>query len=293
MAGFRNVSEIVTAIDAGRHHVTTWRKSPASVGGTGSWTDLSMTPGNPNPNYYASAPAVAAVLSRSVNAGINHGPNPPSGMSKFLFKSTLLQSLSNNGVLTVARLCDYLLYYPFVDSSDGTEQPMDNTVGLSRYTDGEGVRILPVTVAPFSNYFQFYCTYTNQDGVSGRVTPTVRGTSGAISNGFIPNASSANLSSPSFAGPFLPLQAGDTGVRSIESVTFPVTDVGLLAFVLVKPLANSGCIHGIDAPVERTFPVDFPVMPKIENDAYLNHIVQVGGSSVAQPYHGFMEFIWN
>lgn len=293
MSGFRSVSEIVTAIDAGRHHITTWRKTPSSATTQGLWSDFSMVPGNPNPNYYASSPAVAATLSRSANAGINHGPNPPSGMSKFLFKSTLLQGLSNNGVLPVAMLCDYLLYYPFVDSSDGTDQPMDNTVGLSRYADGEGVRILPVTVAPFGGYFQFYCTYTNQDGVAGRVTPTVRGSSGATTNGIIPNATSNNLSSPSFAGPFLPLQAGDTGVRSIESVTFPVTEVGLLAFVLVKPLANASCINGIDAPVERTFPVDFPIMPKIEDDAYLNHIVCVGGSSVAQPYHGLMEFIWN
>lgn len=292
MSGFRSVSEIAAAIDAGQHHITTWRKQPAVTGGGGGGHfDLSMVPGNPTPNYYASAPAVAAALSRSGNGGINHGPNPPDGMNKYLFKSMLLQTSSVNGNLFRALLCDYLLYYPFIDSSDPSEQLMDNTVGLSRCTDGEGVQIVPITVAPFGGYTLFTCSYTNQDGVSGRTTRATRGYVANQNGMVLCNSYGANLAG--FVGPFMALQAGDTGVRRIDSVTFSTNDVGLVCFVLVKPIANAGCIYELTAPVERTFPVDFPIMPKIENDAYLNHLICGAGSSYAQPYHGLMEFIWN
>lgn len=73
-------------------------------------------------------------------------------------------------------LCDYLLYYPFVDMSiaGGEFQPMVNdTASLTRYTDGEGVQIMAVEVASQIGSSQFYVTYTNQDGVAGRVTPTI------------------------------------------------------------------------------------------------------------------------
>lgn len=44
------------------------------------------------------------------------------------------------------------------------------------------------------------------------------------------------------------LQDGDNGVRFIESATFGGTgDIGLVALVLVKPLASLS-LRGIDAP---------------------------------------------
>lgn len=44
-------------------------------------------------------------------------------------------------------LCDYLLYYPFVDTGTNDEQFMTNSVTLPRYTDGKGVQMMAVSVA--------------------------------------------------------------------------------------------------------------------------------------------------
>ena len=87
------------------------------------------------------------------------------------------------------------------------------------------------------------------------------------------------------------LQAGDTGVQLIQSATFSVTDVGLLALVLVKPLMQMQ-IRGIDAPVEKVPRIDHSIMPVIVDDAYLNCICLPAGSLAATAIHGTIETVW-
>lgn len=70
----------------------------------------------------------------------------------------------------------------------------------------------------------FICSYTNSDGVAGRTTRAVNLTTQTVT-GTIASTASATAGCN---GPFLPLQSGDSGVRSIQSVTFTsATDVGL------------------------------------------------------------------
>ena len=73
MAGFANVRSLVDRYDAGATVFTSWRKQPAVVTAAGYWFDMSMSPGNPKPQYYASAPLVAATLAQSTDGGIFHG----------------------------------------------------------------------------------------------------------------------------------------------------------------------------------------------------------------------------
>jgi hypothetical protein len=49
----RNISDLVAAEDEGRTFFSAWRKTPTQTTGAGIWFDLSMSPGNPVPNYYA------------------------------------------------------------------------------------------------------------------------------------------------------------------------------------------------------------------------------------------------
>jgi len=90
------------------------------------------------------------------------------------------------------------------------------------------------------------------------------------------------------------LQAGDTGVRSIEAVQCTAgTDVGLFTMVLVKPLAEL-THRGIDAPVEKDFFLDAAgKLPVIVDDAYLNFIACPMGSLTSAPINGLFKYIWN
>ena len=127
-------------------------------------------------------------------------------------------------------------------------------IALPRYPTGAGVQMMAVSVAGRTGGQSFNVTYTNQDGVAGRVTPNVIQNLVSV-NGSIVTSDRANANA---RGPFIPLQAGDTGVRSVEEVTMLGADVGLFALVLVKPLADLQ-IRGVDAPVEVDL-AGFPAM---------------------------------
>ena len=287
--GFKNLKAVNDAYDAGRVKFSSWRKQPTQTTASGIWFDLSMSPGNPVPNYYAAAPLEAKVLARSSDYGIDHG-GPVAPYTKHL-KSLMAMTVTTTAVPLPMILCDYLLYYPFVDMSvaGGELQPMVNNASLTRYTDGLGVQIMPVEVASQIGGARFYVTYTNSDGVAGRVTPSVTCNTQVVNGTIITSASATNGA----AGPFLPLQNDDKGVRSIEGVTFlDGGDVGLITFVLVKPLATH-CIHDITAPAERDYCLDFPSMPQIKDDAYLNLICHPTGTLANAPIYGTAEFIWS
>lgn len=287
---FQNYRQLLEAYDAGRVQLTSWRKQPTQTTGSGIWFDLSMSPGNPVPNYYAATPLQAKVMSRSSDYGINHGP-AVTPLTKRL-KSLTAICVTATGVPLPMVLCDYLLYYPFVDMSvaGGEFQPMDNgTASLTRYTDGRGVQIMAVEVASQIGGAQFYVTYTNQDGVAGRVTSTVTCNTQVV-NGTLVNTAPATADC---AGPFLPLQGSDSGVRAIEGVTFlGAGDVGLITLVLVKPLATHQ-IYDITGPAERDYAIDFPSMPRVYDDAYLNFICHPSGTLAAAQITGLAEFVWN
>jgi len=159
---------------------------------------------------------------------------------------------------------------------------------LPRYTNGKGVQVMAVSVAGRTGGQSFFITYTNSDGVAGRISPTVIQNT-AAANGNIVTSDRATAGA---AGPFIPLQDGDSGVRSIESVTMLGADVGLFTLVLVKPLAQVQ-IRGIDAPVENDHFLTKASMPIIYDNAYLNFICLPQGSLAATTLLGIIETAWD
>jgi hypothetical protein len=285
---FANVAALVDAEIAGRTQHAFFRKVPAVATGAGTWYDYSMAPGNPAPQYYAAAPLVAQVMSRSADGGIQHG-GIPSG-NKYL-RRLMAMAVTAAAVPQRMYLLDYLMFYPFVDMGTSDTQPMDNTQTLPRYTTGAGVQVMAVLVAPHGLAGDsFFVTYTNSAGVAGRVTPLHTMSTAISVNGTI---LTTQQSGTGRFGPFLALQAGDTGVRSIESVQCTAgTDVGLFTLVLVQPLAEI-TLREITAPSE----IDYFLqaggkIPAIEDNAYLNFITCPNGSLSGIPVIGDAEFVW-
>jgi hypothetical protein len=288
MSGFRGLFEINQAYDEGKKYYSFWRKTPSQITIAGQWIDLSMSPGNPAPQYYAASPLVSQQMKRSTDGGIPHGGDV-STASKFLSRF-LIMSSSATGMPMSFILCDYLLYYPFVDTGTNDEQLLTNSVTLPRWTDGKGVQIMAVSVAGSVGLQPtFQVNYTNSDGTAGR-TSQLHTLSTNTFNGAI---MSNNVAGAISAMPFLGLQDGDTGVRSIESVTFVTgTDVGLLSFVLVKPLMT-GVILEQTAPSEKVCQPHDGGMPQIYDDAFLGLLCCPNGSLSGVAFHGEIETIWN
>ena len=280
------VSDLVNAELRGRFTYSSFRKTPTQVTSTGLWFDMSMSPGNPVPQYYAASPLVSVQMKYSDQGGLNAGLSV-SPFQKHLRNLTVM-STSATPLPMPMILMDYLLFYPFIDEGTTDSQPLTNSVALPRYTDGAGVQVMAITVAGRTGGQTFRFTYTNQDGVSGRVSQTVgQNTSSAIGT-IVTSATASN----GFAGPFVPLQFGDTGVRSIESVQMVSgTDVGLFTLVLVKPLLQTQ-IRGIDAPVETDPFLVKNISPIIMDDAYLNFICLPQSSLSAVSIHGDISTVW-
>jgi hypothetical protein len=165
---------------------------------------------------------------------------------------------------------------------------MDNTITLPRYTTGAGVQMMAVTIAARTGGQSFFVTYTNSAGVPGRTSGTVI-QNAVAAPGSISTASTATSSG---GNPFIPLQDGDTGVRSIESVQILGADTGFFALVLVQPLANI-MIRGIDAVYEKDFLIFANELAEIQDNAFLSFLAQPNGSMSGTAIRGNIRAIWN
>jgi hypothetical protein len=212
------------------------------------------------------------------------------GYKKFLRKLSIQTSLST-AAPTAFKLLDYVGFYGFIDESVTDEQFLDNTTPLPRHTNGAGLQLMPVVVAAQTGGLLFSVKYTNQDGVTDRVTPPVRMSTASVTGAIL--SSQAVNSTYDNNGPFLPLQAGDSGVRSVQSVTVESPgDVGLFALAIVKVLGSTG-VFETTAASEKDFLTDGPSLPEITDDAYLNLICMPGGGTLnAAPIIGIMETTW-
>ena len=232
MAGFKNIAAWANAPDSGRVHVTTFRKAVASAATVANdFIDYTYFSGNPVANFYASTPMEAAYVES------NRGINIPNISGQFLKSLTVMSAASSATGTTNQNqrllLADYLMYYPFIDTDAvGEQQDTIATNALTRYTDGQGVMMMAVGQSASSAIGTFTVRYTNSAGVAGRTSQATF--TKIISGGGTLVSSSTNAVAGSH--PFVGLQAGDTGVRSVESVTFSAAGGGLMAIVLVKPL---------------------------------------------------------
>lgn len=284
MSGFYNVANLVDRELGGAFQVSSFRKVPSIATTAGTWADLSMATGNPKPNYYVGAELESTVLSG--NNGIYHGQNASPGTK--IMKEFMIQTPSAAAVPITIKLLDYVMFYPLIDMDVTDPQDFVNSITLPRYTDGKGLQAMLVATNPYVGGATYTISYTNQDGVAGRTSvASVSNTSTNIST--LISGGSAVVNS---VGPFIPLQAGDYGIRSVQSITFNASNGGLAALVLVKPLANI-YLREITAPNERNYLFDIPALPVIQDGAYLNMIALPNASLAASVLTGIATFVWS
>lgn len=283
---FRTIGEVVDAELSGKVRNYIWRKTPSQATTSGLWFDLSMSPGMPPPQYYIGSITTATQLKQSTDGGFYHGPNvTPS--EKFL-RTITTQASAATALPMNAILCDYLLFYPFIDEGLTDEQFMTNVNTLPRYTDGKGVQVMAITTNAGTGGQQFFFNYTNSDGVAGRISRTVTQNTGTA----IGTVMGSNTAIQGASNPFIGLQDGDSGVRSIESVTMLGVDTGLFSLVLVKPLVQT-CFREITVPYEKDFMVPTSDLVRIYDDAFLSFVGLPLGTLAATVLRGDLKVIWS
>lgn len=284
--GFVSYKALTDSDDEGKRFFSFIHKSGHTAAAAGyRYIDLSMAAGTPKYNAYAGDATAFTPLSGVGNSGIYCGGDV-SPYSKHLSKLGI-QSMSANSAPAEYWLCDYLGFYALVDMDSTDQQDMDNTLSLTRYTSGEGVRIMLVSTTPQTASVRVDISYTNQDGVSGRVasTYTFANNTGVITCGV---AAGGALSTQQW---FAPLADGDSGVRSIESVTCLGSAGGFCAAVLVRPLAFIQQ-REVNTITEVSYITERPGAPRIYDGAYLNLLAHFGGNAASAVLRGYIETIW-
>lgn len=259
--GFASYDQIIEAITVnGQGFVFDWGKGPFSPQGAGYWYSLWGAAGVPGGG---ANPAAAPGGTTYVQAAGSIWFPDRSPQSTYLL--TFGGVGSSGGTLM---LYDRLVAVGGVALSPAGAKTLTSSA-LPRYADGAGVQAwVEVTTATAGGGTIALSSYTNQDGVSGRAGAAV---------GYPFSASNATT----FVGP-LPLQSGDTGIRSIEQVTTATSTAGVVNVVLLRPL--------VFLPVaangwqEKDMVIQIASMPQLYDGASLAIALQAGGTAQQQQW---------
>lgn len=256
MAGFTTVDEIINALTVDGNGQRVWfNKLPAQNTVANRWVSLWKASGTPTAGSDPDVGLAGAVTCTSSTTGALSFTNAGAGNTLHLLSTGAVSYTVSGGTLLMV---DRLAHANIVlNQATGSFSPVLSAASTNRLSAGEGAQIVTeVTTALASATRTRNFTYTNQAGTSSRTTQDVISIGSAVVGGTISN----DL--------FWPLQAGDTGVRSIEATT----DVsgtgasGAFNVVLVRVLAQIP-LTGITFWTDRDFVIEIPTLPKIYDDS--------------------------
>jgi len=296
MAGFTGQDDLINQVSTnGKFYRADWQKSTfATTAHTaGMWYSLFRGGGNPPADAILGTGtnlAFRALTDATTNAtGIQHGGAV--GGFKVLLNAAA-QTAAATTAPCVLMLVDLLGFYPITSVTTTGDQALNNTVTLPRYTDGAGVQafLTPSTVMGAATP-SIRLTYTDSAGNAGNLTPAtlpIGNTAAAVTSIVYSGTGAGKF------GPFMPLAAGDAGIRSVQQFNLSVSYVsGVLNLVLCKPLMTLP-ITTLGVTAERDLVNQFASMPKIYDGACLAWLMLAGAATpVASPLSGHLEFGWS
>lgn len=221
-------------------------------------------------NAGVAAPTTSVALTKATTGA--QLPGIPDTGDQFLQVTTPGYQTNGGLALGLPMITDRLVHSGGLVADITTEQTTNlPTAALPRYTDGIGIMLaLDVYTATGNTATTVTARYTNQDGTAGRVTKVV------VWPGLAPVGRRY----------ILPLQDGDTGVRSVEGVTFAgnTTVAGNVGVTLFKPLgwAHGNMLHGSGQWGEAMAAL-YGGLFQVHNNACIEFL-SFGGSSNTQQY---------
>lgn len=298
MAGFSSMDELVQKVTSGQGLRVDWNKNflPTTPAVAGEWHCLARGAGNPTSDSLYNTGTNLAFQSTSdsltTTGGLRHGGNV-SPATKHIVNASVGSSAATVAP-AVLMLVDLLGFYRITSVTTTTAQTLNNTITIPRYTDGAGVMAFAwnANATPLGAATPtLTLNYTNQTGTAGKTTPTVLPTcKTAAANGLIMYSGTGSGK----YNPFIPLAAGDTGIRSIQSLTISASylsgefSIALCRPIITMPIGAQGVL------TERDYVNGLPSLPRVYDGA---NLIWLMGSSVATPVnssvYGHIDFAWN
>ena len=301
--GFSSQDDLIASITVdGQVGRIDYQKTTAVAGVAGTWTDLGTATGSTPVDAYAGTSLTFVATDDTYSGGaVYHGGDVSTATKHFLNASASVFAAA--GAPWILMCVDQVGYVPITTtdvtgtgSRTVTMTPISNTgAKVDRWANGAGLRAYFSTeVAPTAggpNLTTF--TYTDQAGTTGKTLGATVGFAATPVTGMIPHSGNAATR----YGPFLPLAAGDSGIRDIENFTLSggtaYTGSGQLVLHLVRPLWQIP-IPASGILTERDFVNQLPSLPKIPDGACIRFLLfQTGATTTTSPVNVFADYGWN
>lgn len=255
MPGFASYDQILDTLTVqGKGQDFFYNKASITTVANSFWS-LWTAAGQPGVGTFGGTNLAARAVSGTTTGALTF-TDPTSPDTLHLLAFSAASSVAAGTLFVVDRLLDY----PGISATSTSLQTMDNTVTIPRYTTGTGVQVFcEVTTALGATTQTMTIIYVDQGGAAG--TTTLAPTVSAVANR-IPQL-----------GFFIPLAAGDTGVRSITSVQFGGSmGAGVLNMVLCRPFVDMP-IQVAAMMVERNLVLHTPRLQNIVDAAGLSFLL--------------------
>lgn len=296
--GFASLDDMTSEMTSGKTWRADWNKITGTVAYTaGNWYDLSQPAGNPVANTWTGTALNAQVPTEASGFGLYHGGDVSSD-TKHIVNLGAWSAVAT-AVPGVLMLVDVCLYYPGINGLITSAQTLVNSNTLTRYTTGAGLRAFVVSTAltgTSAGTPVMTMSYTNQAGTAGKALgATINWTAGAANVPTPGKIVHSGVAANNHA-PFLPLASGDTGIRSVQTVTVSTAYTGATVstncLVLCKPLATIPIVTAAVAG-ERNLVMQLPSMPRIYDGACLTWLYFPGAATAANTsIMGYVDFAW-
>jgi len=295
---YSSLDDMTAKLALGQAWRADWNKITGGVTYTaGNWYDLTQTAGNPVANTYPGTALTGVVPAEDTGWGIYHGGNVTPSTKQVLNASAF--SAVATAVPGVLMLVDIVKYWPGINMQVTTPQTLIAGTALSRYTTGAGLRmfmVATVLTGTSAGTPVVTASYTNTTPTSGRALgATINLTAGAANVPTPGKICHSGVAANNHA-PFLPLASGDTGIRSVETVTCTTAYTGATtataAMVMCKPLVSIPIVT-LGVAGERNTIFQIPSSVKVEDGACLAWIYFAGANTAAATsIMGHIDFGW-
>lgn len=299
-AGFNGIDGIINAVTGSTvaKFMQAWGKAHTGSPGGGSglnWHDLWPIRGDPEIGAYGGTALTSKQYSDTTAGSIAHGGNVSSA-TKHL---TRIWTMSQSGTPTLL-LYDRVLGYDACPFNANSNTPFTTTLTAQRYlgTGLPGMLICgecdALTGATASNLTAL--AYTDDEGNTSQAMPTSRtiiiGTGSATPT----NALGARIDMPVAAsgtnnwGPFLPLAAGDSGVRLIANWTTSAANTGTHCMALLYPMGFAPTYAAGVVAMHDTV-LQIMKLTRIYDGACLSFLTYFHASTASR-LSGGVDFMW-
>jgi hypothetical protein len=285
--GFATYDDLISEITTGGKRIPRlFQQNATTAPVAANWYSMLPVGGIPGSHTFPANSLAYQTLTDASTGVLTHGGNVSTDTKHILNLMAMASAGSPPPVVMVVDIGGY--YGPFTQSISaqtftGTPQTRYDTLGGWQMCLINSGTAMGATASNITTL-----TYVDQGGASSTIptTPSVAVTASTVA----PTATLGARVITSIAGPFIPLAAGDTGVRSVTNITFSAANTGNMALLLVRTLATIPCPTA-NVPAERDLVMQLASLPRVFDGAALSFLVYFPAATGAT-ITGNLDFGW-